>query len=71
MKKTKSFFKHLISINKSINILLERNLNKLNFNNLRNLTNNNKTVLTFVAVFVLFVSYLLIPTFYDQTDISR
>ena len=32
---------------------------------------NNKIILTFVAVFVIFISYLLLPTFYKQSDISK
>ena len=32
---------------------------------------NNKIILTIVALFVIFVSYLLLPTFYNQTDISK
>ena len=71
MKKSNFFFKNLNNINKSINILLEKNLNKLNFENLRNLLKNNKIILTFVAVFVLFISYLILPNFYNQSDISN
>ena len=71
MSKTKSFLKYFKNINNSINSLLEKNLNKLNFKNLSYLFKNNKLILIFVAVFVLFVSYLLIPTFYKQSDISK
>ena len=71
MTKTKSFLKYFKSINNSINSLLEKNLNKLNFKNLSYLFKNNKLILIFVAVFVLFVSYLLVPTFYKQSDISK
>ncbi len=71
MSKTNSFLKFLKNINSSINSLLEKNLNKLNFKNLTYLFKNNKIILTFVAVFVLFVSYLLLPTFYKQVDISE
>ena len=70
MNKPNFFAKHFNYFNKSINSLLEKNLNKLNFNNLTNFSKNNKLILTFVAVFVLFVSYLLIPTFYKQSDLS-
>ena len=70
MSKTKSFLKYFKNINNSINSLLEKNLNKLNFKNLSYLFKNNKLILIFVAVFILFVSYLLIPTFYKQSDIS-
>ena len=71
MNKTKSFVKYLKNINNSINSLLEKNLNKLNFKNLNNLLKNNKFVLTFVALIVIFISYLLTPTFYKEVDISK
>ena len=71
MSKSNLFVKYFKNIFNSINNLLERNLNKLKFNNLINLATNNKIVLTFVAVFVLSVSYLLIPTFYKQNQISN
>ena len=71
MSKTKSFLKYFKNINYSINSLLEKNLNKLNSKNLSYLFKNNKLILIFVAVFVLFLSYLLIPTFYNQSDISK
>ena len=71
MNKTNFFVKNFININKTINNILEKNLNKLNFKNFKNLSRNNIIVLTFVAVTVLFISYLLLPTFYKQTDISK
>ena len=71
MTKPNQFVKNLININKSINSLLEQNLNKLKFDNLKILASNNKIILSFVAVFVFFVSYLLLPTFYKQVDISK
>ncbi len=71
MSKSNSFLKYLKNINSLINNLLEKNLNKLNLKNLINLTTNNKIILTFVALFILFVSYLLLPTFYKQTEISE
>ncbi len=71
MRKTSSFIKYLKNISKSINNVLEKNLNKLNINNLSNLLKNNKIIFTFVAVFVIFISYLLIPTFYSQLEISK
>ena len=71
MTKLNPFVKNLKSINRSINSLLERNLNKLKFDNFKILASNNKIILTFVAVIVLFVSYILVPTFYKQVDISR
>ena len=71
MTKSNSFVKNLKNINKSINSLLERNLNKLKFDNLKIIASNNKIILTFVALFILFVSYLLVPTFHKQIDISK
>ena len=71
MSKTNFFVKHLKNINNFINNLLEKNLNKLNFNNLSFLFKNNKIILTFVALFVIFISYLLLPTFYNQSDITK
>ena len=71
MTKSNSFVKNLKNISKSINSLLERNLNKLKFDNLKIVASNNKFILTFVALFFLFVSYLLVPTFYKQGDISK
>ena len=71
MSKTNFFVKHLNNINKFINNLLEKNLNKLNLKNFSFLLKNNKIILTFVALFVIFISYLLIPTFYNQNDVSK
>ena len=71
MTKPKQFVKSLKNINNLINSLLEQNLNKLKFDNLKILASNNKIILTIVAVFVFFVSYLLLPTFYNQDDISK
>ena len=71
MSKTNFFVKYLKNINNFINNLLEKNLNKLNFKNLRFLFKNNKIILTFVALFVIFISYLLLPTFYNQNDLSK
>jgi len=71
MAKQNSFVKNFKNINKSINSLLEQNLNKLKFDNLKILASNNKIILTVVAVFIFFISYLLVPTFYKQDDISK
>ncbi len=71
MSKTNFFVKYLKNISNLINNLLEKNLNKLNFKNLSFLFKNNKIILTFVALFVIFISYLLLPTFYNQNDISK
>ena len=71
MRKTNFFVKYLNNISKFINSLLEKNLNKINSKNLSYLIKNNKIILTFVALFVIFISYLLLPTFYKQSDISK
>ena len=71
MSKKNFFVKHLKNINNFINNLLEKNLNKLNFKNLSFLFKNNKIILTFVALFVIFVSYLLLPTFYSENAVSK
>ena len=71
MSKTNFFVKHLKNINNFINNLLEKNLNKLNFKNFSFLLKNNKIILTFVALFVVLISYLLLPTFYNQNDVSK
>ena len=71
MTKPNSFVKNLQNFNKSINSLLEQNLNKLKFDKLKILASNNKFILTFVALFIIFISYLLVPTFYKQGDISK
>ena len=71
MRKTNSIYKYLKNISYSINKLLENNLNKLNSENLINLVRSNKTILTFVAVFLLFITYLLIPSFFKQNEISN
>ena len=74
MSKPNSFVKKFKSINKIINNLLVENLKNLKFKNLLNLLNllrNNKIVLSFVAVIILFISYLLLPTLYKQDQISN
>ncbi len=71
MNKTNSFVKYLKNISNFINSLLEKNLNKLNSKNLYFLIKNNKIILIFVALVVIFVSYLSIPTFYNETNILK
>ena len=71
MTKLNPFVKNLKNISKSINSLLERNLNKLKFDNLKIVGSNNIIILTVVALFILFISYISIPTFYKQSDITR
>jgi len=71
MSKTNFFVKYFKNINNFINNLLEKNLNKLNLKNLSFLIKNNKIILTFVALLVVFISYLSLPTFYNQNDVSK
>jgi len=62
-----SFFK---KFNRSINNLLEKNLNKLNIENLKNLLINNKIFLSIVALIILFLSYLSFPNIYNKKDVA-
>ena len=71
MSKSNSLIKFLKNVNYSINNLLEKNLNKLKLDNLINLIRSHKIILTFVALSVLFLSYLLVPTFFKEPQISN
>ncbi len=71
MNKSNKILKYLKIISKSINSLLEQNLNKLKLDNLINLSRSNKIVLIFVALFILSLSYLLIPTLYKQNEVNK
>ena len=70
MNKHNYFVKFLIKINRLINSLLERNLNKLNAANLKKILFNNKFFLTIVLLVILFFSYLSIPNIFSQNQIS-
>ena len=71
MSKSIFFIRFLKNINKTISNLLEKNLNKLKFNNLINIARSNKIFLIFVALIILFLSYILIPNIYNQDEISK
>ena len=71
MSKTNSFNKFLKNINNSINNLLEKNLNKLKLENLIKLTSSNKIILSFVALLLISLSYLVIPSFFSKDQISK
>ena len=58
MSKNNNFVKFFKNIYQSINRLLELYLNKLNLNNLLNILRSNKVLVTFVAIIILFLSYL-------------
>ena len=71
MPKTNLFVKNLKNISYLINNLLEKNLNKLKFNNLSNLARSNKIILSFVALVFISITYLLLPSFYNKTEMSN
>ena len=71
MNRHNYFVKILIKINKFINSLLERNLNKLNAANLKKILINNKIFSTILLLVILFLSYLSIPNIYNQNQISE
>ncbi len=71
MSKTNPLNKFLKNINYSINNLLERNLNKLKFKNLIKIASSNKIILTFVALLIISLSYLLAPSFFVKDQISK
>ena len=55
---------------KFINNLLEKNLNKLNADNFKNLLINNKIFLSIVALIILFLSYLSFPKIYNKEEVA-
>tara|TARA_B110000003_G_scaffold87854_1_gene89925 strand:+ start:374 stop:1852 length:1479 start_codon:yes stop_codon:yes gene_type:complete len=71
MNKPNFFVKFLKNIIKIIHNLLEKNLNKLKFENLVNLARSNKIFLTFVVLIIFSLSYLSIPNVYKQSEISK
>ena len=71
MNKHNFFVTFLKKINLSLNSLLKKYLNNLNFNNFSNIGKSNKIFITFVALIILFLSYLLIPNIYDKDEISK
>jgi len=71
MSKHNYFVTFLKKINLSVNSLLEKYLNKLNFSNLSNIGRSNKVFLTLVALIILFLSYLSIPHTYNRAEIQK
>lgn len=55
---------------KFINNLLEKNLNKLNVDNLKSLLINNKIFLSIVALIILFLSYLSFPNIHNKEEVA-
>jgi len=70
MSKHNYFVKFLIKINKFINSLLKKNLNKLNATNLKKILINNKVFFTVVLLVILFFSYLSLPNIFNKNQIS-
>ena len=70
MSKHNYFFRFLIKINKFINSLLSRNLNKLNAANLKNILINNKVFLIIVLLVILFFSYLSLPNIFNKNQMA-
>ena len=62
------FFK---KINLSVDNLLKKYLNKLHLSNISSVASSNKVFLTFVAVIILFLSYLSIPHTYNKLEIRK
>jgi len=71
MSKNNHFVKFFKKIYLSINRLLEKYLNKLNPNNLSNILRSNKVFVTFVAIIILFLSYLSIPHIFNKAEIQK
>ena len=71
MRKSNSFVKKIKNINNLINNLLQKNLNKLKFDNLLNLAKSNKIILFIVASIFIFITYLLLPSFFNKSEISK
>lgn len=70
MKKRNKFVKFLKKINLSINSLLENYLNKLKFKNFTKIIQSNKVLWSFVALIILFLSYLLVPHIHNKSVIK-
>ena len=71
MSKPKSSIKFFKNISNSINSLLEKNLNRLKFDNLIKIAKSNKIFLSIVALVILSLSYLSIPNIYNSSEISE
>ena len=71
MSKHNYFVAFLKKINLFINSLLKKYLNKLNINNSSNIIQSNKVFLSFVALIILFLSYLSIPHIYNKLEIQK
>jgi hypothetical protein len=70
MSKHNYFIRFLKTINKFINSILKRNLNKLNAANLKKILINNKIFLTLILLVILFFSYISLPNIFNKDQIS-
>ena len=71
MSKSNFIVKFFKNINMLINKLLEKNLNKLNSNNLISIIKSNKIFVTSVALIILLFSYLSLPNIYNQNEVIK
>ncbi len=71
MSKSNFIVKYFVNINKSINKLLEKNLNRLNLHNLTTVIKSNKIFISGVVLAILFFSYLSLPNIYNQKDVQK
>ena len=71
MNKHNYFIRLLKTINKFINSLLKRNLNKLNAANLKKKLISNKVFITVTLFVILFFSYLSLPNIFNKNQISE
>ena len=60
-----------LNLNLSISILIKKYLKKLSFKDFYYITKSTKFFLVFVALIVLFISYLSIPNIYDKVEIRK
>ena len=71
MSKSNFIVKFFKNINIFINKLFEKNLNKLNSQNFKNIIKSNKVFVLLVAIIILFLSYLSLPNIYNQNDVEK
>ena len=70
MNKNNYFVKFINKIDLIINRIIKKNLNKLNLSSIHKISKSNKFFLFLALSIVLFLSYLLIPNFYDKNQIN-
>ena len=60
-----------LNLNLSKSILIKKYLKKLSFKDFYYIAKSNKFFLVFVALIVLFISYLSVPNIYDKDEIRK